>query len=203
MKDDPTVIYHARNALDASMLRSRLAEQGIRALVDNEMLEGGRGVDLLGLPTDAQVVVAEGDAERARKIAVEFDAEQTHRGEQPPENVGGEWSWPVCPECGSQRTATCPGCGRSGTDFAPGDGAPGEVAEGQTPVLLCPTCDEPFTPRYLPRCEWCGHAFEPAPAQEAGGEPEADESTDLRILLVMAAIILLAVAVAGYVWWLF
>jgi hypothetical protein len=186
------------------MLRARLAEEGIRALVDNEMLEGGRGVDMLGFPTDAQVVVAEVDAERARKIAEEFDSEQAHRDERPLEDhVAGEWSWPVCPECDSQRTAICPGCGRSGTDFLPGDRAPGETAEGETPVLLCPTCDEPFTPRYLPRCEWCGHEFEPSAPQEVAGEPGPDESTDVRLLAVLAAIVLLAAAVAGYVWWLF
>jgi hypothetical protein len=213
MNENPTVIYRARNALEADVLKKLLADEGIRALVNNDLLESGRGVDLLGWPTDAQVVVAAFDAERARQIAEQFEEEQAHLGEHALEDVPEEWSWPVCPECGSQRTATCPGCGRSGTDFAIGDRAPhaaaggapiqGEAVEGRTPVLLCPTCDEPFTPRYLPRCEWCGHEFEPGTPQQAAAELEADESTNVRLLAVMAAIVLLAAAVAGYVWWLF
>lgn len=209
MADNPIVIYRARTAPEAELIKARLAEQGIKALVTNDLLEGGRGVDLLGWPTDARVVVGEADAERARQIALEFEAEQGHRREQPLEEIaGGEWAWPVCPECDSQRTTTCPGCGRSGTDFGPGDLAPHAAAEDraeddQTQVLICPTCDEPFVPKYLPRCEWCGHVFEPGAADLEAGEPEHDESTDLRILAAIGIIVVLAACVAFYVWWLF
>jgi hypothetical protein len=26
-------------------------------------------------------------------------------------------------------------------------------------LLICPTCDEPFKPRFLRHCEWCNHDF--------------------------------------------
>jgi hypothetical protein len=38
--------------------------------------------------------------------------------------------------------------------------APSPEETPSTPLLLCPTCDEPFTPRYLKRCGSCGYEFE-------------------------------------------
>jgi hypothetical protein len=207
MDENPIAVYRARTAIEANLLKDRLGEQGIRAIVTNDMLEGGRGVDLVGWPTDARILVAAADAERARQAVAEFEAEQARLAEQPLEESGASpWAWPICPECDSQRTTTCPGCGRSGTDFAPGDRAPhaeGEGQEAEAPVLICPTCDEPFSPKYLPRCEWCGHEFEPSAQKEVSGEPEPDESTNLRLLAVMAVVVLLAGGVAAYLWFLF
>lgn len=218
MDQNPVVIYRARNAIEAEELVKRLADLGIKALVANDLLESGRGVDAIGWTTDAQVLVAAADAEQARQVALEFEHQQQEPqgcggncscGRQAePVSVGRDWVWPICPECDSQRTANCPGCGRSGTDFAPGDRPPhaspqGEPADDDAQVLICPTCDEPFVPTYLPRCEWCGHAFEPGPEDAVSGEPGFDESSNLRVLTVLALIVLFAAGGAFYLWRLF
>ncbi len=68
-----TVVYTARTMQEAYLLKDVLAEAGIEAIVTNEVLEGGAGVDVVGWVTLARVVVAEEDAETARRIARYFD----------------------------------------------------------------------------------------------------------------------------------
>ena len=70
---EPQVIYAAANMQQAYLLKSVLADRGIVAIVANGMLQGGSGVDMVGWPTLARVVVAECDAVLARQIALEFD----------------------------------------------------------------------------------------------------------------------------------
>lgn len=51
-------------------------------------------------------------------------------------------------------------CGSDNTDC--GDDASTEHDDHETPptpLLICPTCDEPFAARYLRHCEWCAHDF--------------------------------------------
>ena len=68
LQEFPT-IYRAKNLQEAYLLRNALEEQGIRAMVTNEVLQGGSGVDIVGWPTLPRVVVAEEDSARAREIA--------------------------------------------------------------------------------------------------------------------------------------
>ena len=93
----------------------------------------------------------------------------------------------------------------AGTDFEPGDLPPEEPAEGEekpAALLICPKCDEPFTPQYLPRCEWCGHVFD---AEAAAREPEplVDETLGSRVGIVLAILAVLAAGVVAYMFYLF
>jgi hypothetical protein len=85
--------------------------------------------------------------------------------------------WPACPNCERPRLAVCPFCETSSNEMPQGDPRYGgqsltellanEHGEASNcgaertspPLLICPTCDEPFEARYLRRCEWCGHDF--------------------------------------------
>ena len=58
---------------EAHLLRNILAESGIKALVINDMLQGGSGVDIVGWPTLSRVVVSESDTVPARQIALDFE----------------------------------------------------------------------------------------------------------------------------------
>lgn len=62
-----------------------------------------------------------------------------------------------------------------------------EAEEVEPPVMLtCPTCDEPFIPRYLKRCEWCGHAFPDGAEFELPEEPA--EQLNARVVAVFFAL---------------
>jgi hypothetical protein len=66
-------------------------------------------------------------------------------------------------------------------------------------MVLCPTCDEPFEPVYLARCEWCGHDFPDGIAPPPGPEDAAHrEPPNMRVVVVMAGIVGLAIALAIY-----
>ncbi|MBN2477125.1 MAG: DUF2007 domain-containing protein [Pirellulales bacterium] len=128
MSDRQMVIYAARTSQDAHMLRNLLTEAGIRAVVVNDLLEQGSGVDIVGWPTLARVVVSEDDAPQARQIAMKHDrrgaaAAAEGRVEQPEAEVAPAASrpWPECPECQARRLTKCPICGTAGTNFAPVD----------------------------------------------------------------------------------
>lgn len=243
LQELPT-IYRAKNLLEARLLCNILEEEGIRATVANGVLENGSGVDLVGWPTLARVMVAREDAVRAREIALKYDREVS-RGS------GGGWegdrdsrqttpeaeileAWPCCPECGARRLTRCAFCGTSGADFPPADANPGDLldlptpsadalsrcdcgpggcgaheveaenvaAESVVPLLLCPTCDEPFHPQYLRRCEWCGHEF-PDGAENPSTEERIQEPFNWRIAYVIYALILIALAIALYLLCLF
>lgn len=128
MAEELTVIYAARTATDAHQLKNLLVEAGINATVTNTVLEGGAGVDVVGWATLARVVVAGGDAEAARRMALEFDRriaaasrapdDEPADAETPPSLPEG---WPSCPECGARRMTRCPVCGTAGTDFVQAD----------------------------------------------------------------------------------
>jgi hypothetical protein len=93
------------------------------------------------------------------------------------------------------------GCGTAKHDEAAGTSDSIPEAESR-PLLLCPTCDEPFHPQYLRCCEWCGHEFpdgvEPAPPEE-----QAAEAFNWRIAYVIYAMAVLALAAAVYLIFLF
>ncbi len=79
----------------------------------------------------------------------------------------------------------------------------GPLAEGgtggSTVMLLCPICDEPFTPRFARRCRPCRHDF--------GSGPEvhfADVSApNYRVLLTMLSILAMMAGAGVYLYLLF
>ncbi len=123
----PTPVYSAQSVMQAHFLKNLLEEHGIAAVVTNQVLHGGAGVDLVGTPTAAKVLVAAEEAEAARQFALEFD-ERLYEGGSfaaagpvSGEEEEAEPAWPVCPKCGAKRTTRCPICETSGTDFPPAD----------------------------------------------------------------------------------
>jgi len=70
---NPTAVYSADSVQQAHFLKNLLVQSGINAMVSNELLHRGSGVDLVGSPTAAKVVVAARDAETARQLALDFD----------------------------------------------------------------------------------------------------------------------------------
>jgi len=73
--------------------------------------------------------------------------------------------WPRCPGCRRPRLAVCPACQSAGSKFPLADDHSGSSAWLGTasslarPLLVCTTCDHPFTPEFYRRCEGCGHTF--------------------------------------------
>ncbi|MBN2579891.1 MAG: DUF2007 domain-containing protein [Pirellulales bacterium] len=200
-------IFRAGNPQEAFLLKNHLEEEGIRATVMNNVLEGGAGVDVLGWATQPRVMVAESDAERARQIAL--DAERWRVNISPlqapePEGDESDAGWPRCPNCGRRRLTACPYCGTAGTDFRRGDAEPGGEESASAPlpaIVLCHTCDEPFRPQYLRRCEWCGHEF--ADGVEIDSQSARQAEINGRLVFVVTALAAVVVAVAAYLFWLF
>jgi hypothetical protein len=77
----------------------------------------------------------------------------------------------------------------------------GPASPADSVMLLCPTCDEPFTPQFARRCSNCGHespdGFDQSEADKGG------EGLNLRILFCLGGVILFAVATLVYFWRLF
>lgn len=200
MESELVEIYRARNGVEAALLRDRLGELGITAFVTNDNLNAGK-IDLLGFPTDPAVLVHAADAQVARQIAEAFED-----GLGQPVSAEGQLEetsdWPLCPACGKRRMTSCPACQCAGTDFPPGDLPPPEAGDAApvaapAPILICPRCDEPFAPRYLPRCEWCAHVFDP---EAAAQEPEllADATVTHRVGIVLTILAILAAGLVAY-----
>ena len=107
---------------------------------------------------------------------------------------------PGLPECGE---ASGPCCGPGGChsehvqDEDPEPEAESEpTSPAAAPMVLCPTCDEPFIPQYLLRCEWCGHEF--PDGVELDRPTEMEDSFNPRIAIVIVAILLLSVGAIVY-----
>ena len=98
--------------------------------------------------------------------------------------------------------AAYPSCGPGGCtpgDAPPDDGPDMIDREDQgSPVvlLMCPTCDEPFTPEYPRVCEWCGHQFENG--FEMGMPTDPVEQLEPRVVVVIAALLALMLVLAVY-----
>lgn len=209
MPDQPTEIYAAATPFEAHELKNLLAEDDIEAVVVNDALQAAAGEVPLGWATAARVLVAEQDAERARKIAEEFDrqmvAARRDRRAERDEARETPITYAACPRCGRPRTAVCPICQTAGANFLSGDMPAGEEAGGGPQLLICPICDEPFEPGYLPRCEWCGHEFErkaPAEAAVEGAEAKT-EPPNVRVIAAAVGMLAVIAAVFGYFVWLF
>ncbi len=94
-----------------------------------------------------------------RKLAPDDDESEEPHGE--PKVV----NWPMCPHCRRPRQTSCPICQTAGNQFPEAflpdrePAASEDANESARLYVLCPTCDEPFAPEFLARCEWCGHQF--------------------------------------------
>jgi Putative prokaryotic signal transducing protein len=211
------VIYVAANAGQAHALKNLLADHGITAYVSNATLDsvhfapGDMLVGLAGGPgfhaTAPRVVVLSQDAERARQIVLDAESallEGRHSAEllQLEVDAGDDDPWPECPACHRPRLATCPVCETSGTHFAAAFMPETTRADDYEQLLvLCPTCDEPFMPRFPPRCEWCGHRFlyeqEPRDVEAMMSAP-LDSHWNGPALAIIAGLVLIAALVFGW-----
>jgi hypothetical protein len=68
--------------------------------------------------------------------------------------------------------------------------------EPASPVLMCPTCDEPFLPAYPRRCAWCGYDFQEGYEVDVVGQPP--EQLGARVILLLLGMALLLALVLGY-----
>ena len=206
MPRQPTEIYTAATPFEAYELKNLLAEDDIEAVVVNDALQAAAGEVPLGWITAARVLVAEADAERARQIAEQFDrqiaAARHDRRAERDEPRKSPVSFESCPRCGRPRTAVCPICQTAGAHFLSGDMPPTEEAGGEPLLLICPICDEPFEPGYLPRCEWCGYEFVRQPPTPPVEEP-AVEPPNVRVIAAAVGMLAALAAVFGYFVWLF
>lgn len=81
----------------------------------------------------------------------------------------------------------------------PPDAPSAATDDGPGVMLICPTCDEAFSPRFYRWCENCGHDF------GSGREDEPPEESDTNYRVVAAIVVTIGV-LAGlwiYLVWLF
>ena len=104
-----------------------------------------------------------------------------------------------------QRESCAGGCcqpSREAVEITPAQPESGETAEAmeEGPILLlCPQCDEPFTPTFYRLCQSCGHDFGegvPSPTEEP-------VESNARVLFVMFLLVAVAAGILGYCWYLF
>lgn len=99
------------------------------------------------------------DAHHARDGGADDDSNAA----QAEAEIDGDW--PRCPECYRPRLAICPACQTAGSRFRLAGDHSGSSAWLDSasslarPLLVCSTCDHPFTPEFYRRCEGCGHNF--------------------------------------------
>ena len=110
----------------------------------------------------------------------------------------GNWAgWPTCPQCHTRREARCSVCMARGTDFRLADfeepDDPEEIG-GADVLLLCSTCDEPFTPDFYRCCAECGFDFGEGLEQSE----TAHEALNHRAALVLAGVALLLVGLLAF-----
>ena len=87
-------VYMAENPIEAHMVVDLLQAQGIEAVVQGEEIFGIRGAVPISYPTVC--VLDDGDYDRARALALEYDREQYTPGE---EDSRPPWT---CAQCGEQ-----------------------------------------------------------------------------------------------------
>ena len=248
------VIYAARDLQQAHLLKNELQRYGIRAMVTNEALSRGFGVECPSWGTLPRVIVDEKDAVVARQIALSHDKEgaQTIESQLPEPSHFEErpQAWPHCPECGAPRPTRCPICKTTGTDFPESDpdyawgfgleevddgqqasspacscgsggcsgshqgqegaatsippmdetheGSPDEEDHERPFVLRCTMCDEPFSPEFPNRCNWCGAEFEDGYEVDPFHEHPLEESP-VRISLAVFGLAVVGILVLWFV----
>jgi len=170
-------VFVADSPAEAHLVRNRLADYGIDATLQNDALQAASDVGR-DWSLSPRVMVPIEDAEFAREVAEEFEVRQKSRGAR---DTDSEWptdpldweDWPCCPRCRRRRLTHCPACHTAGTDFPLAEfvspDSPDEpirlVADDPDGrhdgvLIVCPTCDEAFSPEFYRRCENCGHEFE-------------------------------------------
>jgi hypothetical protein len=90
-------------------------------------------------------------------------------------------------------------CGTAASD----EGDATSIVDEQTPtegvisgpMLICPTCDEPFAPQYARLCEWCGHQFPDGYDVES---EEAAEAITGRAIALCLGLVAVVIAVLGW-----
>ena len=112
--------------------------------------------------------------------------------------TAGNWAeWPECPQCHERREARCPVCFTRGTDFRVADFEEPEDAEAGSNeadvLLLCSTCDEPFTPQFVRRCVECGFDF----GEGIESATIVHEELNNRVVFVIVGTVLLLVGLLG------
>lgn len=216
MNQELVPIYSAKDALLAEMLRAELENLGIQAWIVNDKLGNALGELPPGWSTNPRLLVAADQADKARRLAEEFDRRtSSHIGargsQEEPESTDVEENtldpWPRCPECHQRRLAVCRICQTSGNNFPLAYGSePADVAEdaGDIQVMVvCPGCDEPFRPEFYKLCEYCGHEF---PSGRSVRQPMLPrDATDpeinpARVYLVLLVVVGIFLAAAGYLW---
>jgi ribosomal protein L37AE/L43A len=90
------------------------------------------------------------------------------------------------------------GCGNHGGDCE--EESPEEVS--LPPLVICPTCDEPFQPRYARRCQNCGYEFSDG-VDWTPHKEHPPESFNWRIAYVFYALAVLAIGLVAYLLTLF
>jgi hypothetical protein len=213
--DSWIVIYHADDVQQAHFVRALLEENGIAAHVFHDrQIDLGQIVantaELHGLPTyrnsPARVLVRQSDGEVAYELVAAAD-QNLDEGRSSPELAALEEeadraidAWPVCPDCRRRRHTSCPVCQTAGTSFPAAFHAELDSEDAGTDgrlLVLCPTCDEAFAPKFPARCEWCGHHFpdgwEPAPIQ-------LTEPIDVngRVVVALVGVVLTVVGLAMF-----
>ena len=213
-----TVIYTAARPQQAQLLKNLLADARIEAVLLNDALQSAVGEVPFGWATAVRVAVRESDAAEARALAVQFDrrlASGELAGADVGENEATEYEtvdeatslaarWPTCPSCQQARQTTCPICQTSGSDFEIGEGGGSDEesdATAENPLaiisvtgrmlVICPTCDEPFVPRYLRRCEWCNYNFGEGTQLPPRRFSDVDLEINARALFLLAVLAVL------------
>jgi hypothetical protein len=210
MPDRTEIIYIAGRIDEALLLRGLLAERGIESVIENETLQGAIGGLPAGEATAPRVRVAADDADKARKVVQMFERQERH-GPPPQELIINDeelWrDWPRCPQCDARRQTICPVCHVAGNNFLLAEYNPPAqqlsshaAPEDTRPLLMCPTCDEAFTPQFYRRCAWCNHEF--ADGIETQIEHEHFEGFGARVWWAIIGMALALAAVVGYLWWL-
>lgn len=120
------VVYVAESPQEARTLQQVLDDQGIKAVVSNEALQGGLGGGFGGWSMAARVVVDERDAEAARQIVLNVQRQNRLSADGSDRSDGVQspvvlQAWPQCPECSAPRPVQCPICKTIGTDFGEAD----------------------------------------------------------------------------------
>jgi hypothetical protein len=72
--------------------------------------------------------------------------------------------------------------------------------EEERPLLICPTCDEAFTPQFYRRCPWCNYQFDDG--LETRLHEEKLEGFGGRVWLAVFGLVAVLAIIAGYFWWL-
>ncbi len=214
-EDDQVPIYTAADSALATSLVQRLADEGISAMVLNEDLQSGAS-ELVGYHALPRIVVRQADAPQAQEIAERFDQQVVDNARRAPNGAEGDQpvtvdAWPTCPACQEPRHTTCTVCGTAGSDFPRADTEFSPLVDrevlkveddgGPALELICPTCDEPFVPEFLRRCQWCGHDFgegleTDVRPESALAESAAQIDTNSRVAVVAIGLFVVVVALA-------